>query len=428
MIDKRTPDRRAFLKVLGLASVVLAVCGLLNGCAVLSKIRMEPSAIEEMALIPAGEFLMGSPDGEGEYDEHPQHLVYLDAFYLDKHEVTNAQYKAFLDETRYDGSREADEDYLRHWVDGTYPLGKGDHPVVFVSWMNAKAYAKWAGKRLPTEAEWEYACRAGTTTAYNVGNKLDCDDANIHCSAGHGENPRNGDAPVGSYAPNAWGLYDMHGNVWEWCQDWYNEDSLGDKPMRNPRGPESGTFPVIRGGSWRYFSASARSANRAGTEDPPKGAGPSVGFRCARDIDSIRLSDDAADSLAGIEVVHEPDVVKAIEGGPSGDQYTWVFKTTVRSLVGPVTLKEFRAYCWENDTWIFCNYTGKPFTPEHFEEWYSCQNAILLSGEQYSDPKNWSGDDVLHRWKTKWVFIGVGSDGKEVRGEAIVELLSELIQ
>ncbi len=149
---------------------------------------------------------------------------------------------------------------------------------------------------------------------------------------------------------------------------------------------------------------------------------------CGLGCGSIQISGNVAGFSTGIEVVHEPAFVRATTGGPSGEPYTWVYKTTVRSLGGPVALKEFRAYCWENDAWVFSNYTGKPFTAKHFEEWYSCKDAILLPGEKYSDPRNWSGRAVLHHSKTKWVFVGVGPEGNEVRGEAIVELLGELIQ
>ena len=189
------------------------------------------SPYTNMVLIPAGEFQMGSSDGD--VDEKPVHTVYVDAFYMDKYEVTNVQYKAFVDanpEWQKDRIPRAyhDGNYLKRWNGNNYPVGKGNHPVVNVSWYSAIAYAQWTGKRLPTEAEWEKAARSGLSgQKYPWGNLIDSRKANYDQSIGD-------TTPVGEYAPNAYGLYDVAGNVLEWCLDAYHEDFYVLSPRRNP--------------------------------------------------------------------------------------------------------------------------------------------------------------------------------------------------
>ena len=207
----------------------------------------------EMVLIPAGEFQMGSNDGED--DEKPVHKVYLDAFYMDKYEVTNAQYRRFVQATGHsepegrayvDGEKRSD---FRPWSDSRF---NGDsQPVVCVGWDDAQAYAKWAGKRLPTEAEWEKAARGGLTDEkYPRGDSITHDDANY--SGTSGKDVWSETAPVGSFDPNGYGLYDMAGNVWEWCADGYYSSYYSMSPERNPTGPNTGFVRVLRGGSWYY--------------------------------------------------------------------------------------------------------------------------------------------------------------------------------
>ena len=225
-----------------------------------------------MALIPAGEFMMGSSAGEGDSDEHPQHRVYVDALYMDKHEVTIGEYKTFIKAT---GHRP-----LPGQVD-VYSPGD-EYPVVGVSWEDAVAYAKWIGKRLPTEAEWEYACRAGTSTPYTMGDAISHGTANF---SGTGrEDTWDKTAPVGSFDPNAWGLFDMHGNVYEWCADWYDKDSYSKSPSDNPQGPTTGQYRVIRGGAWDENTQSLRSANRNNLS--PSETTFSAGFRCVKDLET----------------------------------------------------------------------------------------------------------------------------------------------
>lgn len=238
-----------------------------------------------MVLIPGSEFQMGSPYG-GVDDEKPVHTVYVDAFYMDKYEVTNAQFKAFVDanpQWRKDSIPRAyhDGDYLNHWTGNRYPYEKSNHPVVYVSWHAAMAYAWWAGKRLPTEAEWEKAARGGLVER---GQGI---EGNYAGNVGK-------TTPVGSYTANGYGLYDMVGNVWEWCLDEYDADFYARSQRRNPiSGAESPahivnsftrvkTSRVLRGGSWLYSAQSRRVANRY--RRTPTFTGISFGFRCARAV------------------------------------------------------------------------------------------------------------------------------------------------
>jgi len=243
----------------------------------------------EMVLIPAGEFSMGDHHNAGDSDEKPVHTVYLDAFYIDVYEVTNAQYARFLNE--YGKNTDAaghelldigDSDCLIEKVGNTYKpkAGYEDHPVIEVSWYGAAAYAKFHGKRLPTEAEWEKAARGGLVgKKYPWGDNISHDDANY--SGTGGRDRWNGTSPVGSFAPNGYGLYDMAGNVWEWCADWYDSGYYARSAEENPKGPSSGTYRVLRGGSWYYDTNGLRCAYRYGLN-----AGATSrygGFRCAQD-------------------------------------------------------------------------------------------------------------------------------------------------
>jgi len=207
----------------------------------------------EMALIPAGSFIMGS--AEGEPDEHPPHEVYIDAFYMDRYPVTNAEYAEFLNifgNQKEGGEKWLDTDSLFSWwlckireKDSEFAPKNGyeNHPAVKVSWYGAMAYARWKGKRLPTEAEWEKAARGGLPgRKYVFGNSLTPDQANIGWYFAS--------RPVGSYASNGYGLYDMVAQVWEWCSDWYDPSYYQRSSLKNPQGPESGTLKVLRGGSW----------------------------------------------------------------------------------------------------------------------------------------------------------------------------------
>jgi formylglycine-generating enzyme required for sulfatase activity len=206
----------------------------------------------EWVSIPEGTFLMGSPPGEKHREaDEIQHNVTLKAFKMSKFEITFEQYDAYCDAK---GVEKPDDE---GW-------GRENRPVINVNWNEARAFADWMGCRLPTEAEWEYACRATTTTLFNVGDTITSAQANLN-----GNYPFNKIEPgvyegktdtAGTFQPNAWGLYDMHGNVWEWCSDWYGE--YMPVSQSDPKGPKTGSNMVRRGGSWYGGEKFCRSANR----------------------------------------------------------------------------------------------------------------------------------------------------------------------
>lgn len=247
--------------------------------------RTQAAGIGDMVYIPAGEFTMGSEDGED--DESPVHTVYLDAFYIDKYEVTNAQFKEFSEETGHKGmiNQPGFEDYIDYF--NNCP----NCPIVNITWYYAKDYAKWAGKRLPTEAEWEKAARGTDEREYSWGDESpDADEifrANYRTpSEEGGADGFRFAAPVGSFPENKspYGAFDMAGNVWEWVADWYDSEYYTYSPKRNPEGPERSPIggKVMRGGSWDMSPRSIRCANRYG-RDGPGDWFSDVGFRCAKD-------------------------------------------------------------------------------------------------------------------------------------------------
>ena len=248
--------------------------------------------------IPAGTFTMGSPSYETDRHESegPQHSVSLNGFKMSKYEVTVEQFDVFINATGYKTDAEKEgwswtwsgsewvKKYGLSWKtdeNGTIRGNNGkSHPVINVSWNDATAFAEWMGCRLPTEAEWEYACRAGTTSPFNTGSCLSSRQANYNGNWSY-SNCAEGTylqktMPVGSYAPNAWGLYDMHGNVWEWCSDWYGDYS--SSPQTNPKGSSSGSDRVLRGGGWSASGKLSRSSSR-GLRGTPSNRTSSCGFR-----------------------------------------------------------------------------------------------------------------------------------------------------
>ena len=251
----------------------------------------KPTPPEGMVLIPAGEFEMGSGDPGSRDDEQPVHIVSVDAFYMDKYEVTNLEYQQFvLANPRWGKDRIEDRftigNYLKNWNGNDYPDGKSDHPVVYVSWYAVMAYAGWAGKRLPTEAEWEYAARGGLAgKKYPGGDVIDAGKANFNLNVGD-------TTAVGKYLPNGYGLHDMVGNVCEWCLDEYNADFYLNSPRENPISGANSvdeiindfttvtTARVLRGGSWRANPKTLRVANRL--RSFPTRTLNNGGFRCAR--------------------------------------------------------------------------------------------------------------------------------------------------
>lgn len=294
----------------------------------------------DMVPIPAGEFEMGRHVGDGEADELPVHAVYIDEFYMSVYETTNAQYCAYLNAAWAQGLIEvngglvykagdsepycdtfASSSYSRiHWDGSSFSVtaDKEDHPMVEVSWYGAVAYCNWRsaeeglqqlyqtdwweciwdgnGYRLPTEAEWEYAARGGLHNPYRRypwGDDIDGSKANYWESGDpYEKGPQPWTTPVGYYdgnqvppgddIANGYGLYDVTGNVWEWCNDWYQENYYENSPYDNPHGPSNGTSRVVRGGGWYYGPEYCRSAGRIWSE--PGTRGDYSGFRIVLDL------------------------------------------------------------------------------------------------------------------------------------------------
>jgi serine/threonine-protein kinase len=227
----------------------------------------EPNA-HDMTLVPTGTFAMGPS----------RRAIQLDAFYLDRTPVTNEQFKVFVDATSY---RPKDEDanrFLSHWRDGRIPRGEEKHPVVFVSWLDARAYCMWSGSRLPTEAEWEKAARGTDGRKFPWGRT---EPTTTHANFGRRDG---GTAPVGSFPDGAspYGILDLAGNVWEWCEDVEDDAFYESGPIRNPKNTQrtEKSQYVMRGGSWMYEASSLRTFARIGFEAHYRFAGG--GFRCAR--------------------------------------------------------------------------------------------------------------------------------------------------
>jgi formylglycine-generating enzyme len=305
----------------------------------IARVAQKSNAHGEMVWIPGGKFTMGANDGQT--DEKPLHDVRVDGFWMDKTEVTNEQFAKFVEETHYVtvAERQPDpkqfpgvppeqlkpgsitftppshvetlDDHMQWWsytpgASWRHPEGpqsniggREKHPVVHVCWDDAMAYAKWAGKRLPTEAEWEYAARGGLDHNAFVWGREKLPGgrwmANIwqgtFPNENAGEDGFKGTAPVASFPPNGYGLYDMAGNVWEWCADWYLPDYYAKSPRKNPPGPDTSFDPnepgvmkrVTRGGSFMcsdMYCKGYRPSARMKTS-PDTGLA-NTGFRCAK--------------------------------------------------------------------------------------------------------------------------------------------------
>ncbi len=257
---------------------------------------MSQPTLPDLARIPAGDFLMGAADAED--DERPVHRVSVSEFLIGRFPVTQDDYARFVRATGHpapairelplitQGGRDATfrelaESYV--WRNADPPSGRGSHPVVLVRYDDAHAYCEWLSAvigrivRLPTEAELEKAARGGVEAQrYPWGNDIDASRGN-YLSDGSVKRQR-GTRPTGTYTPNAYGLYDMCGNVWEWVSDWYAPDSYGLAEERDPRGPEAGTMRIVRGGSWVNDDvAMLRCAYRH--KVPPDTYAYSIGFR-----------------------------------------------------------------------------------------------------------------------------------------------------
>jgi formylglycine-generating enzyme required for sulfatase activity len=301
-LEKALTDMR-FVRLL-----LIQLCLLLTIGYQLSALAAPPPG--DMVLIPAGEFMMGTPaDSDGLPDEQPLRMVDLSAFWIDRHETTNALYEQYVRTTGYPAPANASPASTL-WEHNVPLPGIEQHPVVNVSWLDAVAFCRWAGKRLPTEAEWEKAARGPDARTYPWGNEWDFNKANSASfwvkrtvdfanstewdafwikGAGAAISKEKGvkgeilTLPVGSFASGAspYGALDMAGNAAEWVQDWYNPNYYRMASVPDPQGPERGAIKAMRGGSWLKPAISLRTTDRDwGTMDSrPSG----TGFRCARD-------------------------------------------------------------------------------------------------------------------------------------------------
>ncbi|MBI2876056.1 MAG: SUMF1/EgtB/PvdO family nonheme iron enzyme [Candidatus Tectomicrobia bacterium] len=226
--------------------------------------RPTSEGLAGMVLIPAGDFFMGSDEAA---NERPVHVTHLDAYYLDIYEVTNSQYSRFVEATNYRSEG--------HWQDEFRP-GREDYPVVNVTWNDAQAYARWAGKRLPTEAEWEKAARGITKWTWPWGMIF------VSRHTNSSESAVGRPLPVGSLemGKSPYQIYDLAGNVAEWCTDWYDTDYYKKSPNANPKGPTTGKERVVRGGSFYHDKGKVRTSARLSMN--PQSSSLNVGFRCAR--------------------------------------------------------------------------------------------------------------------------------------------------
>jgi formylglycine-generating enzyme required for sulfatase activity len=296
----------------------------------LAAVPLVNSAVERPAPVPdgfaairGGTFQMGSPGSEPDRDDDTeiQHRVSVSNFYMKAREVTVKEFREFVNAAAYVTTAEkSGGGYVLNFWTNAWELRTGanwknpgieqrdNHPVVMVSWFDAAAYCNWlserdglepaytingetvtwnsekTGYRLPTEAEWEYACRAGSSGAFNTGVTISTDQANFNGKLNNSNTNslyRERTTPAGSFGPNAWGLYDMHGNVWEWCWDW-NSDYPAGATQQDPAGPAQGTERINRGGGWSSSSGTIRSAYRS--YDTPATSGNNLGFRIVRSI------------------------------------------------------------------------------------------------------------------------------------------------
>lgn len=256
---------RAWAKVGAMAAGAIAYSLYAHGAATPVKTSADCTKCPDMVVIPGGTFAMGSPPTEMYRGSETQHRVTIPAFALGRYEVTFAQWDACVSDGGCGGLKADD-----------FGWGRGNRPAIGVNWNDAKAYVAWLSKktgkpyRLPSESEWEYAARAGTTTAYHSGDAITPKQANFDGSMGNANAPadqnRQKTMPVGSFPPNAFGLHDVHGNVWEWTEDCWSEEYTAATPSTGaPYSRPNCEGRVMRGGSWEDYAGDIRSAARVGS-------------------------------------------------------------------------------------------------------------------------------------------------------------------
>ncbi|MEK7743950.1 MAG: SUMF1/EgtB/PvdO family nonheme iron enzyme, partial [Elusimicrobiota bacterium] len=410
----------------------------------------DSAKLENMKLIPAGEFLMGSPKGEGGADEHPQHKVYLDSYYMDQYEVTVPDYAACVEE----GKCRAPGTVRNSEKCNFGRTGREKHPINCVDWESAKAYCEWAGKRLPTEAEWEKAARGPQARRYPWGDKWDWNKPNT-ASKWAGRDLKGVEAwkkyfyqntkgkaylaaqtdSVGNHPADQslYGMYDMGGNVSEWTADWYDEDYYRTSPSRNPKGPElPGAYNkdwrrVTRGASWFVNVGGSRAAGRARLG--PGDRNVSTGFRCALGVSegarSPEIAPEASENApgarsasaaggAGIEWV-------AVRGGSfmmgsasgSADEKP-VHRVTLRSFElakTEVTVAQYKACvdagaCAAPGKGLLCNWgvSGREKDPLNCVDWNQAKAFSEWVGGRLPSEAEWEyaarsgGRDIEYPW------------------------------
>jgi sulfatase modifying factor 1 len=234
-----------------------------------------------MILVPAGPFPMGVPKGDrdGGRDEYPRHEVVLDNYYIDTYEVTHGRYAAFVNATRHRIPENPKYPTRTLWSDHLSE-SLSERPVINVDWHDAEAYCRWAGKRLPTEAEWEKAARGTDDRRFPWGN---VEPTHKHLNFNQQWQGEKTLMPVGSYetGKSPFGAYDMAGNVWEWVADWYDPLYYEKSPGSNPKGPDTGTYKVLRSSGWSVETPLVRLFTRVKSD--PTNRNDSTGFRCAKD-------------------------------------------------------------------------------------------------------------------------------------------------
>lgn len=236
-----------------------------------------------MVEISAGSFPMGVPPGDrdGGRDEYPRHEVFLDPFLIDQFEVTNGRYIEFVKSTGHRAPQNPINPTRNLWQGDTITESLAERPVINVDWFDANAYCQWAGKRLPTEAEWEKAAKGTSDRRFPWGNVEPTTKHLNYNQRWIGEKTL---MPVGSYeaGKSPYGVYDVVGNVWEWVNDWYDARYYEKSPSKNPTGPQEGTKKVIRGAGWQNETPTVRIFTRVDSD--PTMRNESTGFRCAADV------------------------------------------------------------------------------------------------------------------------------------------------